>query len=67
MRATIAAGVWLLHDLPRSMSHLRTVPTLVAVMLVLLTPLTPQPIFLTGAIVVTLLAAKIVTTPQPER
>ena len=41
--------------------------TPIAIVLVLLTPLTPQPIFLTGAIVVVLLATKIGTTPQPER
>jgi hypothetical protein len=36
----------------------------VAILLVLLTPLAPQPILLTGAIVVGLLVAKIVTPPQ---
>ena len=59
-------GIWVLHDLPRPMSRLRMALTPIAVMLVLLTPFTPEPIFLTGAIVVALLGAKIATTPQPE-
>lgn len=62
--ALYLAGIWLLHDVPRSMSRLRTALSPLAIALVLLTPLAPQPIFLTGAIVVGLLAAKIVTTPQ---
>ncbi len=62
--ALYLAGIWLLHDVPRSMSRLRTALSPVAIALVLLTPLAPQPIFLTGAIVVGLLGAKIVTTPQ---
>jgi low temperature requirement protein LtrA len=62
--AIYLAGIWVLHDVPRPMSRLRMALSPVAVGLVLLTPLTPQPIFLTGAIVVALLAAKIITTPQ---
>jgi hypothetical protein len=48
------------------MSRLRMALSPVAIVLVLLTPFTPQPIFLTGAVVVALLAAKIATTPQTE-
>jgi low temperature requirement protein LtrA len=62
--AIYLAGIWVLHDVPRPMSRLRLVLSPVAIGLVLLTPLTPGPIFLTGAIVVALLAAKILTTPQ---
>lgn len=57
------AGVWVLHDLPRTMSRLRMALSPVAVVLVLLTPLTPQPILLTGIVVVGLLATKVATTP----
>lgn len=64
--AIYLAGIWLLHDVPRPMSRLRMSLSPVAIVLVLLTPLTPQPIFLTGAVVVALLAAKIATTPQTE-
>jgi len=64
--AIYLAGIWVLHDLPRPMSRLRMSLSPVAIVLVLLTPLSSQPIFLTGAIVVGLLAAKIMTTPQPE-
>jgi low temperature requirement protein LtrA len=64
--AVYLVGIWVLHDLPRSMSRLRMALSPIAIVLVLLTPLTPQPIFLTGAIVVALLGAKIATTPQPE-
>jgi low temperature requirement protein LtrA len=64
--AIYLAGIWVLHDWPRPMSRLRMALSPVAIVAVLLTPLTPQPIFLTGAIVVALLAARIATTPQPE-
>jgi len=64
--AVYLAGIWLLHDVPRPMSRLRMTLSPVAIVLVLLTPLTPQPIFLTGAVVVGLLAAKLATAPQPE-
>ena len=64
--AIYLAGIWALHDLPRPMSNLRTALSPVAVVLVLLTPLTTQPIFLTGAIVVGLLAVRILTMPQGE-
>jgi hypothetical protein len=60
--AIYLGGVWVLHDLPRPMSRLRMALSPVAIALVLLTPLTPQPIFLTGAIVVLLLVAKLLTT-----
>ncbi len=62
--AIYLAGIWVLHDLPRPMSRLRLLLSPVAIVLVLLTPLTPQPIFLTGAVVVGLLGAKIIMTPQ---
>lgn len=64
--AVYLAGIWILHDVPRSMSRSRMVLSPVAIVLVLLTPLTPQPIFLTAAIVVLLLAARLASTPQPE-
>ncbi len=64
--AMYLAGIWVLHDVPRRMSRLRMVLTPIAVVAVLLTPLTPQPIFLTAAVVVALLAAKLATTPQPN-
>lgn len=64
--AIYLASIWVLHDVPRPMSQLRMALSPVAVVLVLLTPLTPQPILLTGVVVVALLAAKIVTTPQPS-
>lgn len=57
-------SVWLLHDVPHQMSRSRMALSPVAVVLVLLTPLTSQPIFLTGVIVVGLLTAKIATTPE---
>ena len=63
--AVYLAGIWVLHDWPRPMSRLRMSLSPIAIIGVLLTPLTPQPIFLTGAVVVGLLAAKIATTPQP--
>jgi low temperature requirement protein LtrA len=62
--AIYLAGIWVLHDVPRSMSRLRMSLSPVAIVLVLLTPTTPQPIFLTGVVVVALLVAKIATTPQ---
>jgi low temperature requirement protein LtrA len=65
--AIYLGGIWILHDLPRQMSRLRLVLSPVAIVLVLLTPLTPQPIFLTGAVVVALLGVKLATTPQPEQ
>jgi hypothetical protein len=65
--AIYLGGIWVLHDLPRPMSRLRMALSPIAIVLVLLAPLTPQPIFLTGAVVVGLLAAKIVTTPQSVR
>jgi hypothetical protein len=37
-----------------------------AVAVLLLMPFAPQPIFLTGVVVVALLASKIATTPQPD-
>jgi hypothetical protein len=55
----------MLHDLPRPMSRLRKSLTPVAIGLVLLAPLTPQPIFVGGAVVVGLLVAKIASSPQP--
>jgi low temperature requirement protein LtrA len=63
--AVYLAGLWLLHDVPRPMSRLRMALSPVAIVLVLLAPLTPQPIFLIGAVVVGLLVAKILSTPQP--
>ena len=62
--AIYLAGIWVLHDLPRPASRSRMALTPVAVLLVLLTPLTPQPIFLTGVVVVGLLAARIMTAPD---
>ncbi len=64
--AIYLAGIWVLHDVPRPMSRLRMVLIPIAVGLVLLTPFTPQPILLTGAVVVALLAAKLASTPQSE-
>lgn len=61
------AGVWVLHDVPRPMPRPRMALSPIAVVLVLLTPLTPQPILFTGIIVVGLLAVKLATTPKsPE-
>jgi low temperature requirement protein LtrA len=57
-------SIWALHDVPRPMSRARMALTPIAAVLVLATPLTPQPIFLTGALVVGLLALRILTTPQ---
>jgi low temperature requirement protein LtrA len=65
--AIYLAGIWVLHDWPRAMSRLRMALSPIAIVLVLLTPLTPQPIFLTGAIVVALLGVKLATTPQAEK
>jgi low temperature requirement protein LtrA len=65
--AIYLAGIWILHDWPRAMSRLRMSLSPIAIVLVLLTPLTPQPIFLTGAIVVSLLGVKLATTPQAEK
>jgi hypothetical protein len=61
--AIYLAGIWVLHDVPRPLSRLRMSLTPVAVVLVLLTPLTPQPILLTGVVVGLLLAAKLWTAP----
>ena len=63
--AIYLASIWVLHDVPRPQSRLRMSLTPVAIVLVLLTPLTPQPILLTGLVTGLLLAAKIVTAP-PE-
>lgn len=59
--ATYLAGIWVLHDVPRPMPRLRLWLTPLAIVLVLLTPLTPQPILLIGVVVVGLLGAKLVT------
>jgi hypothetical protein len=60
-------SIWALHDVPRPMSRPRMALTPIAAVLVLATPLTPQPIFLTGALVVGLLALRILTTPQATK
>ena len=65
--AVYLARIWVLHDVPRPASRLRMAMTPVAVVLVLLTPLTAQPIFLTGVVVVGLLAARILTAPAVAR
>ena len=62
--AIYLAGIWLLHDVPRPLSRLRMSLTPIGVVLVLLTPLTPQPILLTGVVVGLLLAAKLWTAPR---
>ena len=49
--AIYLAGIWVLHDVARPMSRLRMALSPIAIVLVLLTPLTPQPIFLTGVVV----------------
>jgi low temperature requirement protein LtrA len=64
--AIYLAGIWMLHDVPRPMSKLRMVLSPVAIVFVLLTPLTPQPILATGVVVGGLLVAKLATTPQQE-
>ena len=61
--AIYLAGIWVLHDVPRPLSRLRMSLMPVAIVLVLLTPLTPQPILLTGVVVGLLLAAKLWTAP----
>ena len=61
--AVYLAGIWVLHDVPRPLSRLRMWLTPAAIVLVLLTPLTPQPILLTGVVVGGLLAAKLLTAP----
>jgi low temperature requirement protein LtrA len=63
--AIYLAGIWVLHDVPRPMSRLRMTLSPIAIVLVLLTPFTPQPILFTGVVVGVLLAAKLATTPQP--
>lgn len=60
-------SVWVLHDVPRPMSRLRKALSPVAAVLVLLTPLTPQPILLTGVVVGGLLVAKLGTDGRPAR
>jgi low temperature requirement protein LtrA len=62
--AIYLAGIWALHDVPRPLSRLRMSLTPIAIVLVLLTPLTPQPILLTGVVVGLLLVAKLATSPQ---
>ncbi len=62
--AIYLAGIWVLHDVPRPLSRLRMSLTPMAIVLVLLTPLTPQPILLTGVVVGLLLVAKLATSPQ---
>ena len=62
--AIYLAGVWALHEVPRPMPTWRMAFSPVAIVLVLLTPLTPAPVLLTGLVVAGLLAAKIATTPQ---
>jgi low temperature requirement protein LtrA len=62
--AIYLGGIWALHDVPRPTSRLRMALSPVAIGLVLLTPFTPQPIFLAGAVVVGLLAARIASTPR---
>ena len=64
--AIYLAGIWVLHDVPRPLSRLRMSLTPIAIVLVLLTPLTPQPILLTGVVTGLLLAAKLVTAPPAE-
>ena len=64
--AIFLAGIWVLHDVPRPMPGWRMALSPIAIFLVLLTPLTPQPILLTGVVVVGLLAAKIATQSQAE-
>ena len=62
--AIYLASIWVLHDVPRPMSQLRMALSPIAIGLVLLTPFTPYPILIAGLVVVGLLGAKIVTTPQ---
>jgi low temperature requirement protein LtrA len=64
--AVYIAGTWVLHDVPRPMSRLRMALSPIAVVVLLLMPFTSQPVFLSGVVVVALLAAKIGTTPQPD-
>jgi low temperature requirement protein LtrA len=58
-------GVWALHDLPRPMTRARMAASPVAAAVVMLTPLTPQPILGTGLALGALLAVKLLTAPQP--
>lgn len=58
-------GIWVLQDVPRTMTVRRMALTPIAIVLVLLTPFTSYPVILAGAVVVGLLAAKIALTPQP--
>ena len=59
-------SIWVLHDVPRPQSRMRMALSPSAAVLVLLTPLTPQPILLTGVVVGGLLAAKLATAPSVE-
>jgi len=62
--AVYLISIWALHDVPRPMSRSRMALTPMAAILVLATPLTAQPIFLTGALVVGLLGLRLLTTPE---
>jgi low temperature requirement protein LtrA len=62
--AVYLMGIWALHDVSRPMSRLRLALTPITALLVVATPLTAQPIFLAGALVVGLLGLKILTAPQ---
>jgi low temperature requirement protein LtrA len=64
--AIYLASIWVLHDVPRPQSRLRMSLTPVAIVLVLLTPFTPQPILLTGVVVGLLLAARLATAPGEQ-
>jgi low temperature requirement protein LtrA len=63
--AVYILGLWVLHDLPRSMTRARMAASPVAAAVVLLTPLTPQPILATGLVLGALLAIKLLTAPPP--
>lgn len=63
--AIYLGGIWVLHDVPRPMHRPRMVLSPIAIVVVLLTPFTSQPIMLTSVVVVVLLAARIATAPQP--
>ena len=58
-------GVWALHDLPRHMTQARMAASPVAALVVLVMPLTPQPILGTGLVLGALLAFKLLTAPEP--
>ena len=59
-------GIWVLHDVPRPQTRARKAMTPIAVVLVLLTPLTQTPVLLAGVVVVGLLVAKLATTPRSD-